>query len=110
MRVGLLVVAGLALLGFLVVAVLLPQLAGSEAKAAAQALVGGAQPAQQQVGANVQQSGNLAGAGKGVKIAAKTDPRHGELKWLVARTARSAAGTRKIRSKWRSPRACRPAR
>ena len=83
MRVGLLVVAGLALLGFLVVAVLLPQLAGSEAKAAAQALVGGAQPAQQQVGANVQQSGNLAGAGKGVKIAAKTDPRHGELKWLV---------------------------
>ena len=75
MRVGLLVVAGLALLGFLVVAVLLPQLAGSEAKAAAQALVGGAQPAQQQVGANVQQSGNLA--------AAKTDPRHGELKWLV---------------------------
>ena len=83
MRVGLLVVAGLALLGFLVVAVLLPQLAGSEAKAAAQALVGGAQPAQQQVGANVQQSGNLAGAGKGMKIAAKTDPRHGELKWLV---------------------------
>jgi hypothetical protein len=83
MRVGLLAVAGLALIGFLVVAVLLPQLAASEAKAAAQALVGGAQPAQQQVGAIVQQSGNLAGAGKGVKVAAKTDPRHGELKWIV---------------------------
>ena len=50
MRVGLLVVAGLALIGFLVVAVLIPQMAGTEAKAAAQALVAGAQPAQQHTG------------------------------------------------------------
>src|SRR3954463_14715672 len=83
MRVGLLIVAGLALIGFLLVAVLLPRMAGSEAKAAAQALVAGAQPAQQQVGAIVEKSGNLAGAGKGLKVAAKTDARHGELKWIV---------------------------
>lgn len=84
MRVGLLIVAGLALAGFLVVAVVLPQMAGAEAKEAAQALVAGAQPAQQQVSAIVEKSGNLAGAGKGVKVAAKSDSRHGEFKWLVA--------------------------
>ena len=84
MRVGLLIVAGLALAGFLAVAVVLPQMAGTEAKEAAQALVAGAQPAQQQVSAIVEKSGNLAGAGKGVKVAAKSDPRHGEFKWIVA--------------------------
>ena len=42
MRIGLLVVAGLALIGFLVVAVVLPQMAGTEAKEAAQALVASA--------------------------------------------------------------------
>ena len=84
MRIGLLVVAGLALIGFLVVAVVLPQMAGTEAKEAAQALVAGAQPAQQQVSGAAEKNGNVAGAGKGVKLAAKNDPKHGDLKWIVA--------------------------
>ena len=45
MRIGLLVVAGLALIGFLAVAVVLPQMAGTEAKEATQALVAGADAA-----------------------------------------------------------------
>src|SRR5688572_21671632 len=83
MRIGLLVVAGLALIGFLVVAVVLPQMAGSEAKEAAQALIAGAEAARQQVSAAAQKNGNLSGAGKGIKLAAKSDPKHGELKWIV---------------------------
>ncbi len=83
MRIGLLVVAALALIGFLVVAVVLPQMAGTESKEAAQALVSGAQPAQQQVGAAAEKSGSLSGTGKGVKLAAKNDPKHGEMKWIV---------------------------
>ena len=73
MRVGLLIVAGLALVGFLAVALVLPQMKGAEAKEAAQALVAGAQPAQQQVSAIVEKSGNLAGAGKGVKLATQRE-------------------------------------
>lgn len=84
MRIGLLIVAGLALIGFLVVAVILPQMAGAEAKEAAQALVAGAQPAQQQVGAAAEKNGNVSGTGKGVKLAPRNDPKHGELKWIVA--------------------------
>ena len=84
MRIGLLIVAGLALIGFVVVAVVLPQMAGTEAKEAAQALVSGAEPAKQQVSGAAEKSGNLSGAGKGVKVAARNDPKHGELKWLVA--------------------------
>jgi len=84
MRIGLLIVAGLALIGFIVVAVVLPQMAGTEAKEAAQALVSGAEPARQQVGAAAEKSGNLSGVGKGVKVAPKNDPKHGELKWLVS--------------------------
>ena len=84
MRVGLLVVAGLALVGFLIVAVVLPQMAGAEAKEAAEALISGAQPAQQQVAAVAEKSGKLAGSGKDVKLAARIDPEHGELKWLVS--------------------------
>ena len=84
MRIGLLVVAGLALIGFLVVAVVLPQMAGTEAKDAAQALVAGAQPAQQQVSGAAEKNGNVSGAGKGVKLAPKNDPKHGDLKWIVA--------------------------
>jgi hypothetical protein len=84
MRIGLLIVAGLALIGFLVVAVILPQMAGTEAKEAAQALVAGAQPAQQQVGAAAEKNGNVSGTGKGVKLASRNDPKHGELKWIVA--------------------------
>ena len=84
MRIALLVVAGLALIGFLVVAVVLPQKAGADAKDAAQALITGAEPAKQQVSASAEKSGNLSGAGKGVKVAAKSDPKHGEMKWIVS--------------------------
>jgi hypothetical protein len=84
MRIGLLVVAALALVGFLVVAVVLPQMSGAEATEAAQALVSGAAPAQEQVAAAAEKGGGLAGSGKGVKIAARTDAKHGELKWLVS--------------------------
>src|SRR5205809_6576979 len=84
MRIGLLVVAGLALIGFLVVAVVLPQMAGTEAKEAAQALVAGAQPAQQQVSGGAEKNGNVSGAGKGAKPAPKNDPTDGDLKWIDA--------------------------
>jgi hypothetical protein len=84
MRIGLLIVAGLALIGFVVVAVVLPQMAGTEAKEAAQALVSGAEPARQQVSAAAEKSGNMSGVGKGVKLANKNDPKHGELKWVVS--------------------------
>lgn len=84
MRIALLVVAGLALIGFLAVAVVLPQMAGADAKEAAQALIAGAEPVKQQVGASVEKSGNLSGVGKGIKVAAKNDPKHGEMKWIVS--------------------------
>lgn len=83
MRIGLLIVAALALIGFVVVAVVLPQMAGTQAKEAAEALVLGAEPARQQVGAAAEKAGTVSGAGKGVKVAARNDPKHGELKWLV---------------------------
>jgi hypothetical protein len=84
MRIALLVVAGLALVGFLMVAVVLPQRAGTESKEAAQALVAGADQAKQQVGAAAEKSGKLADAGRDVKLAPKSDPRHGEMKWIVS--------------------------
>lgn len=84
MRTALLVVAGLALIGFLAVWLVLPQMASSEAKQAAQTLVAGAEPAKQQVGGAAEKSGKLAGAGNGVKLAAKNDPKHGEMKWIVS--------------------------
>jgi len=83
MRIGLLIVAGLALIGFLAVAVVLPQMAGTEAKEAAQALVQGADPARQQVSAAAEKSGSVNGAGKGIKLAPKNDPKHGDFKWIV---------------------------
>lgn len=84
MRIGLLIIAALALVGFLVVAVVLPQMAGSDAKEAAQTLIAGADPAQRQVGAAAEKSGSLAGSGKDVRIAPRNDPKHGEMKWLVS--------------------------
>jgi hypothetical protein len=84
MRIALLVVAALALVGFLMVAVVLPQRAGAESKEAAQALVAGADPAKQQVSAAAEKLGKLAGSGNDVKIAAKNDPKLGELKWIVS--------------------------
>ncbi len=84
MRIGLLIVAALALVGFLVVAVVVPRMAGADAKEAAQAVIAGAATAQQQVGAAAEKSGNLVGSGKSVKIAPKNDSKHGEMKWLVS--------------------------
>jgi len=83
MRVALLVVAGLALIGFVVVAVVLPQMSGAEAKDAAQMLVAGAETAKQQVAAAAEKAGKLENAGANVKIPAKADPKHGEMKWVV---------------------------
>ena len=60
----------------------------------AQALILGAEPAKQQVAAYAEKSGNLVGVGKEVKVATKSDPKHGEMKWIVSeKTAISAAGT-----------------
>ena len=84
MRTGLLVIAGLALIGFVAVAFVLPQMAGSEARAAAQALVGGADAAKQQIGSAAEKSGKLAGAGSGVKVMEKDDPKHGRMKWIAS--------------------------
>ena len=84
MRVALLVVAGVALVGFLAVAFVLPEKAQTEARQAALALVSGAEPAKQQVAAAAEKSGSLSGAGKDIKATVKNDPKHGELKWLVS--------------------------
>ena len=84
MRTALLVIAGLALIGFLAVAVVLPRMAGSEMKEAAQALVAGADAAKKQVGAAAEKSGKLDGAGEGFKAVEKDDPKHGKMKWIVS--------------------------
>ena len=84
MRIVLLMVAGLALAGFLVVAVVLPRMAGAETKDAAQALISGVEAAQKQVTERAEKAGNLSGSGKDVKIASRGDAKHGEMKWLVA--------------------------
>ncbi|MGQ0653206.1 MAG: hypothetical protein ACT4P4_13225 [Betaproteobacteria bacterium] len=76
-------VAVLALIAFVVVAFVLPQREGSKAREAAQALVAGADAVRQQVAGAAEKSGKLDGAGNGVKVAPKTDPTHGELKWIV---------------------------
>ena len=84
MRIVLLMVAGLALAGFLVVAVVLPNMAGKEIKEAADALLSGVADAQKQVTERAEKAGNLSGSGKDVKIASRNDAKHGELKWLVS--------------------------
>ena len=84
MRAALLVIAGLALLGYAAVAWVLPSMAGAEAKAAAQALVAGAEPAKQQVGSAAEKSGKLNVAGSGIKAVEKDDPKHGKMKWIVS--------------------------
>lgn len=83
MRAALLVIAGLALVGFIAVSFVLPQMAGADAKEAAQALVAGAEAPKQQVAAAAQKSGNMTGAGANVKVAASNHPKVGELKWIV---------------------------
>lgn len=82
-RAILIVVAILALAGFLTVAVILPQMQGSEAREAAQALIAGAETAKQQVEAAAKKSGNLIDSGKDIKLPARTDPKHGEMKWII---------------------------
>ena len=83
MRIALLVIAALALAGYVAVAFVLPQMEGSEAKAAAQALVAGTGSAQQQVAAAAKKAGKLEGSGNGIKIAATGDAKLGAMKWLV---------------------------
>lgn len=83
MRAALLVIAGLALVGFIAVSFVLPQMAGSEAKEAAQTLVAGTEAAKQQVAAAAEKAGNLTGAGASVKLAPKPDAKFGEFKWIV---------------------------
>ncbi|KPK05852.1 MAG: hypothetical protein AMJ64_10625 [Betaproteobacteria bacterium SG8_39] len=84
MRAVLIVVAVLALVGFLAVAVVLPMMADAEAKEAAQALLAGTEPAKQKVAAVAAQSKTLDGSGKGIKLAPQQNSKFGELKWLVA--------------------------
>jgi hypothetical protein len=83
MRVGLLIVAGLALIGFIAIAVILPQMQSGEVRDAAAVLVSGANAAKTEVTAAAEKAANLTGAGANVKIAAKNDPKYGELKWIV---------------------------
>ena len=83
MRAALLVIAALALIGFIAVSFVLPQMAGAEANEAAQALIAGAEAAKQQVAAAAEKAGNLAGSGNNVKLAPKNDPKFGDLKWIV---------------------------
>lgn len=83
MRAALLVIAGLALVGFIAVSFVLPQMAGSEAKEAAQALIVGAEAPKQQVAAAAEKARNLTGAGTDIKVASKSDAKFGELKWIV---------------------------
>jgi hypothetical protein len=83
MRAALLIIAGLALVGFIAVSFVLPGMAGSEAKEAAQALITGADALKQQIAAAAEKAANLSGAGSTVKIASRNDPKLGELKWIV---------------------------
>ncbi|HTQ76727.1 MAG TPA: hypothetical protein VMI15_01765 [Burkholderiales bacterium] len=83
MRTVLIVIAVLALIGFIAVSFVLPNMAGSEARDAARALIDGADGAKQQVATAAAKSGNLTGAGANIKLASKNDPKFGELKWIV---------------------------
>lgn len=84
MRIALLGFAALAFIGFVVVAYVLPGMAQASAREAAQALIAGAASAKQQVGAAALTRGQLVGSGKAVKLPARQDAKHGELKWVVS--------------------------
>jgi hypothetical protein len=84
MRAGLLVVAVLALAGFLAVAFVMPSMAGSKAKEAGQALVAGADAPKRQVAAAAEKNGKLEGSGAGIKVESRSDPKYGELQWIVS--------------------------
>jgi hypothetical protein len=83
MRAALLVVAGLALAGFLAVAFVMPSMAGSKAKEAARALIAGAEVPKQQVAAAAEKGGKLEGSGAGIKVAS-SGSNYGELQWIVS--------------------------
>ena len=83
MRAALLVIAALALVGFIAVSWVLPGMAGSKAKEAATALVAGTDALKEQVGAAAEKAKSLAGSGKDIKAPSKKDPNFGELKWIV---------------------------
>ena len=83
MRAALLVIAGLALAGFIAVSFVLPQMAGADAKEAAQALIAGAEAPKQQVAAAAEKAGNVTGSGNGLKALSSAHPKFGELKWIV---------------------------
>jgi hypothetical protein len=83
MRAGLLILAGIALAGFIVVAVVLPRMASSDLKAAAASLVAGADEAKAQVGAAAEKVANLTGSGANVRIAVRVDANAGELNYVV---------------------------
>src|SRR5262245_27431316 len=95
MRAALLVIAGLALVGFVAVSWVLPGMAGSEAKEAATALIAGTEPLKQQVAAAAEKGGNLSGSGANVKAAPKTDAKSGELKWIVEANGAIRGGNEK---------------
>jgi hypothetical protein len=84
MRAGLLVVAGLALVAYVAVAFVLPQMRGSAVREAAQVLVSGAEAAKQQVTSAAEKSGSLNGAGAGIKALERDDPKHGRMQWIVS--------------------------
>lgn len=83
MRNALLIIAGLALVAFIVISVVLPQMAGGEARDAAAALVAGAEAAKGPVSAAAEKAANIVGSGANVKIPAKSDAKYGDLKWIV---------------------------
>jgi hypothetical protein len=76
--------AGLALAAFVALVVVIPRMERADTRAAAQELIAGARLAQQQIGATARKAGSLAGAGHGVKLSPRSDPKLGELKWVVA--------------------------
>lgn len=76
--------AAVALAAFVAVVVVLPQMERAQARGAAQALIAGASLAERQMAATAEKAGSLAGVGQGVKLSTRTDPKHGEFKWLVA--------------------------
>lgn len=83
MRMALIGVAIAALIGYLAVAFILPQMESGETRDAAAVLVSGANSAKNDVTAAAEKAGNLTGSGANVKLAAKVDPKYGELKWVV---------------------------
>jgi hypothetical protein len=84
MRAALLVIAGLALVAYVAVAFVMPQMRGSSVREAALVLLSGAEAARQQVASTAEKSGSLDGSGKGIKAIEKDDPKHGRMQWIAS--------------------------